>query len=87
MAKNNLDHLSEAELLAKSKSLGSALAVIVGLCVLYAGYYVYLFATGSFVPDRHLLGLVPLAGVLVIGATTASSRNAIRQEIARRSSD
>ena len=84
MANNKLDQLSEQELAAKNKSLGAALAVILGLAVLYAAYYLYLFATGNFDPDRHLLGLVPLAGVLVIAASTGSSRKAIQREMSRR---
>lgn len=87
MANTDLSEQTTAALESKSKSLGSALAVMGVLCLLYAGFYVYLFATDNFVQERHLLGVVPLVGLLVIAATTASGRKTINQEIRKRQAD
>lgn len=65
---------SEQTVAAKKKSMTTALLVISVIGVLYALFYVYLFATGTFDADRHLLGLVPLGGLFVIGAATYSTR-------------
>ncbi|MEL6673219.1 MAG: hypothetical protein AAFR61_13540 [Bacteroidota bacterium] len=57
--KKQLADYTEEELDKSMGAMRGLFIVILLLIVSYAGYYIYLFASGNFDSDRHVLGIVP----------------------------
>ncbi len=84
MAEQDLTELSNQQLAAKTKTLNSSITIMAIIASLYALFYVYLFITGTFDTDKHLLGLVPLGGLGLIAFVSRTRIKEMEQELDRR---
>jgi hypothetical protein len=69
MKKENLQELSTAELQAKLKTLKAGLIIISSLVILYAVFFIYKLATGTWQANTTL-GTVMLGMLVIVISTT-----------------
>lgn len=69
MKKENLQELSTAELQAKLKTLKAGLIIISSLVILYAVFFIYKLATGTWQANTTL-GTVMMGMMVIVISTT-----------------
>ncbi|MEM7655705.1 MAG: hypothetical protein AAF399_06210 [Bacteroidota bacterium] len=80
----DITEYTEEELKKLKSTIFGLLMVIAAVAVAYIAYYIYLFATGTFDSGRHLLGIVPMFGMLVAGLPSYMNYARFDKELKRR---
>lgn len=83
MAKKNLDTLTKTALQDKANNLKGILYILIGLIVVYLGYYAYSLIAGTW-NSTKTLSIVALLMLAVVTVTTSSSLRAVQAEILKR---
>ena len=83
MAKKTLDTLTKTALQDKANNLKGILYILIGLIVVYLGYYAYSLIAGTW-NSTKTLSIVALLMLAVVTVTTSSSLRAVQAEILKR---
>ncbi len=85
MAKSkSIEELPEQALQGRIKVFWGILGVIGVVALTYLGYYIYLFATGTFDSSRHLLGIVAFLGMMAASLPSVMLIGKYKAELNRR---
>jgi len=86
MAKKSvpLSELDVEALLSRKKAIQGVMIVIGSLMLGYIGYFIYLLATDSFDPGRHVLLLVPFFAMIATSSPLWMVRAKILAELKKR---
>ncbi|MEM7655704.1 MAG: hypothetical protein AAF399_06205 [Bacteroidota bacterium] len=80
----DITEYTEEQLISYKKAIFGLLMVLLAVVLLFAAYYVYLLASGTFDPSRHLLGLVPMLALLPAASLNYMNYARFDKELKRR---